>query len=295
MLVFAVLPTNAVIHHAVSLVLYAGCILLMWKITRQMRLDRWSTFLAISSFFHPAFLWSVTWISQRNSVLALFLLLGAISATRVPAKLTWIALCSGAKTPYIFQNIVFSFQFLQRRHIVAAVIPLVLMLVFGVSGYLTYYVQSVGENTLAHPAVPLPVAVALRTAKLIEGIVYVFAPFPMFAIGGWWPIVALIAYVILWTVVFRSLRTSSFEDGGNAALAAIAATMTLPFVFASEVRVVGEAAVIAYLAIAAGGPVERFRKDRDSGDPDAQPRWSRSELRDLPFGRARRLGRGDSG
>jgi hypothetical protein len=248
MLVFALVPKHAVAQHAVSFASYLGCIVLMWYVCRRLALDGWSTFLALSSFFHPAFLWSVTWISQRNTVLAILFLLGAIAATRTPARLALIALCSATKAPYIFQNVVFAFQFARRGQFAASAFSLLCLFVFGLAGYLTYYDRSVGAGTLASPEIPVVLSFPLRAAKLVEGMLYVFAPVPMFAISSWGPVFALIVYVGLWLIVAQSLRP--FRPGVNGWIPAMALAMCVPFVFASEVRVVGEAAVLTFLAVA---------------------------------------------
>jgi hypothetical protein len=251
MLTFALLPEHAFVQHAASLLVYLGCLALMWHLCRTLRLERWPTFFALSSFFHPAFLWSVTWIAQRNSLLAILFLLAAIAVPRTPARLALIVLGSATKAPYFFQNMVFSYQFARRREFVAGAIPVLCMLVFGLAGYLTYYDRAAGEATLASAVIPGTVEAALRVGKLIEGMMYVVAPVPMFAVVSWGPILALIGYAALWSVLVRSCRPLRARFAAHGWIAAMALAMCVPFVFASEVRVTGEAAVLTFLAIAA--------------------------------------------
>jgi hypothetical protein len=251
MLTFALLPAHAFVQHAASLLVYLGCIALMWHVCRALRLERWPTFFALSAFFHPAFLWSVTWIAQRNSVLAILFLLAAVAVPRTPARLALIVLGSATKAPYFFQNLVFSYQFARRRQWVAGAIPVLCMLVFGLAGYLTYYDRAAAEATLASAAVPGTVEAALRVGKLVEGMVYVFAPVPMFAGVSWGPALALLGYAALWFVVARSCRPVRSRLAAHGWIAAMALSMCVPFFFASEVRVTGEAAVLAFLAVAA--------------------------------------------
>ena len=254
MLTFAALPRQAFVQHATSFVIYAVCIWLMWRLCRRMQLSQWSTFTALSSFFHPAFLWSVTWIAVRSDLLVIAFLLMAVLATRTPVKLAMMALCSAAKVPYLFQNVVFSFQFARRGELLASGTSLLLILIFGVPGYVLHYVTAheatAQSATLDNASIGLAIAVPLRLAKLLEGILYVFAPVPMFAAVSWGPIVALCAYGALWYVVARSLRPSGAVSATNRWIPAMALTMCLPFVFASDVRVTGEATVLAFLAIA---------------------------------------------
>ena len=248
MLLFALLPTHAFAHHALSLGIYIGCVCLVWRLCRQMGLEPWSRFLALSSLFHPAFLWSVTWISQRNSLLVILFLLAAIAATGTSSRLALIALGSASKAPYLFQDAVFSLQFARRGQRAAAAVCLLCMFVFGLAGYLTYYDRAAAANTLASPETSAAVSIPLRLAKLIEGITYIFAPIPMFAIAAWTPVLALIAYAALWVVVARAVRPARWA--ASPWIPAMALMMCLPFVFASEVRVVGEGAVLVFLALA---------------------------------------------
>lgn len=260
-LTFVLLPNQALVQHAANLLLYLGCIWLMWCLCRRMKLGQWPTFLALSSFFHPAFLWSVTWIAQRADLLVIFFLLLAVGTTRPAVKLVWIALCSAAKTPFILQNIVFSLQFARRRALMASVIPLLLILIFGFAGYATYYADTVREgNNLASASIGMAIAAPLRLAKLLEGIFYVFAPIPMFAVAPWGPVVALFAYAVFWFLVTRSLRPFRAVSTIDGWIPLMAMTMCVPFVFSSEVRVTGMAAVLTFLAIASAAHWQRPAK-----------------------------------
>lgn len=116
MLPFALLPDRARVHHAVNLVIYLACLVLMWRLCRRLSFDAWSTFLALSAFFHPAFLWSATWIAQRNDLLVIAFVLAAMAATGTAARLACIAVASGAHTPFLFQNIVFAGEFANAKN-----------------------------------------------------------------------------------------------------------------------------------------------------------------------------------
>ena len=74
-----------------------------------------------------------------------------------------------------------------------------------------------------------------------------FAPIPMFAIAIWAPPLALIGYAACWIAIARSLQPIRRDDLW---VPAMALAMYIPFVFASEVRVTGEAAVMTFLAVA---------------------------------------------
>ncbi len=247
MLSFALLPKHPAVHHAVSLLMYVACIGIMWLVCRRLAPGAWSAFLALSSFFHPAFLWGVTWIAQRSTLFVIFFVLAAIAATRTPARLAMIVTGSAMRTPYIFQNLVFSFQLLRRRQFAASVIPFVCLLAFGFTGYVTYYDRATGIDTLANSSIPIAVSLPLRIVKLLEGVFYVFAPIPMFAIAIWAPPLALIGYAACWIAIARSLQPIRRDDLW---VPAMALAMYIPFVFASEVRVTGEAAVMTFLAVA---------------------------------------------
>ena len=247
MLAFALLPTQATVHHAVSLIVYIACIVVMWRVCQRLAQGPWSAFLALSAFFHPAFLWGVTWIAQRTTLFVIFFVLAAIATTTTPARLTMIVTGSAVRTPYIFQNLVFSCQFLRERRFVAAIIPAICLLTFGFAGYVTYYDRATNLDTLANPSIPFAVSLALRIVKLLEGVLYVFAPIPMFAFSTWGPVLALMGYAACWVVIARSRRSIPKDARW---VPAMAAAMCIPFVFASEVRVTGEAAVMTFLGVA---------------------------------------------
>ena len=283
MLSFALLPKHPVVHHAVSLLMYLACIGVMWLVCRRLAPGPWSAFLALSSFFHPAFLWGVTWIAQRSTLLVIFFVLAAIAATRTPARLAMIVTGSAARTPYIFQNLVFSFQLLRRRQFAASVIPFLCLLAFGFAGYVTYYDRATGIDTLANPSIPIAVSLPLRIMKLLEGVFYVFAPIPMFAVAIWAPVLALVGYAACWIVIARSLQPIRRDDLW---VPAMALAMCIPFVFASEVRVTGEAAVMTFLAVACAtsAGVAAVCKNRSCGYSGAEPHWNCAELRTVCIG-----------
>jgi hypothetical protein len=58
-------------------------------------------------------------------------------------------------------------------------------LLFGISGYLTYYRFGTTQDTLAASSVGLLIALPARALKLLEGAFYVFMPIPMFAVNSW--------------------------------------------------------------------------------------------------------------
>lgn len=257
MLPFAVLPDRALVHHALSLALYLACLVLMWRLCRRLAFGAWSTLLALSAFFHPAFLWSATWIAQRNDLLVIAFVLAAMLATGTAARLTYLGIASGAKTPYLLQNIVFAGEFARRRQWMASAIAVLWLTVFAAAGYLTHYARGVEGNTLADPSIPLATSMPLRAAKLLEGTVHVFAPFPMFAANWWGPIAAFAVYAALWLVIAGSLDRARLRSSSTGWLLALALSMCVPFVFASEVRVTAEAVVFVWLAAASAAQWSR--------------------------------------
>lgn len=250
-LTFALLPSDAFVQHACNLVLYVACLWAMWRLCRRMRLAPWPTLLALSSLFHPAFLWSVTWIAQRSDLLVILALLLALSTARTPLRLLWIVLGSGAKTPFIVQNLVFGLHFARRRALAASVISLLSVPVFLFAGYTTYYAAAVREGHIPTVTeVGAGLAAPIGLAKVLEGVFFIFAPVPMFTVAPWGPIVAVIPYAACWYLVARTVpRPQALWT--DAWIPAIAVALCVPFIFASEVRVTGIAAVPAFLTIAA--------------------------------------------
>ncbi|HEY5617750.1 MAG TPA: hypothetical protein VIK60_07375 [Vicinamibacterales bacterium] len=157
-LTFVLLPAQAHLQHVVSLLVYLLCLWLMWRVCQRLDLAPWPTFLALSSFFHPAFLWNVTWIAHRYDLLVIAFLLLAILETRVPVKVALIGLGSGAKPPLFFQNLVFAYQFARGRRRVASAVTLLWMVVFGVGIYVTRYTE---ESAVADSLYSLPSIVSI--------------------------------------------------------------------------------------------------------------------------------------
>ena len=126
---------------------------------------------------------------------------------------------------------------------------MLLIFIFGFAGYVTYYDAVIRMGgTLA--SVPIAISLPLRFLKLLEGVFYIFAPAPIFAIVPSGPVVALFVYAVLWFVVSRSLHPFHAVSTTHGWIPAIAMTMCLPFAFASAVRVTDEATVLLFLAIA---------------------------------------------
>ena len=230
--------------------MYLACLWLMWRLCQRLELTSRQTFFALSAFFHPAFLWNVTWIAHRYDLLVIAFVLLAVLESRVPFKLALIALGSGAKPPLFFQNVVFAYQFTREGRRLAAAIALLWLIVFGAGIYLTRYTE---ESAFFDSLYTLPAAVSipLRILKLIEGILYVFAPIPMFAVTTWAPFAVLGVYVVLWAIVLRSVTRRTISGlRSNAWVPAMAIAMCVPFLFASEVRTTGAAAVLTFLSVA---------------------------------------------
>lgn len=248
---FVVLPKDAFVQHACNVLLYFACLWALWRLCRRLQLTPWATLLALSSLFHPAFLWSVTWIAQRSDLLVILSLILALSTARPSLKLLWILLGSAAKTPFVIQNLVFALQFVRRRALVASLISLLSVPVFAFAGYTTYYATAVREGDA--PIVTLVEAgpaVLIGFAKMLEGVFLVFAPVPMFAVAPWGPVVAAIPYAAFWYLVVRSIPRPQalWADGW---IPAITIALCIPFILASEVRVTAIATVPAFLTIAA--------------------------------------------
>jgi hypothetical protein len=75
----------------------------------------------------------------------------------------------------------------------------------------------------------------------------------MFAMTPWAWLAVLPVYAVCWLLLLRSLAISGRTAlRSNFWIAAIAIAMSIPFLFASDVRLTGAAAVMTYLAIAAG-------------------------------------------
>ena len=155
--------------------------------------------------------------------------------------------------------------------------PVLCLLAFGFAGYMTYYDRATGIDTLANPSIPIAVSLPLRIIKLFEGVFYVFAPIPMFAVASWGPALALMGYAACWIVIARSLQPIRRDDLW---VPAMAVAMCIPFMFASEVRVTGEAAVddISGRRMRHLARVAALQKNRGCGYPHAESHRDCTEL-----------------
>lgn len=96
---------------------------------------------------------------------------------------------------------------------------------------------------------------------MLEGVLYVFAPVPMFASTWSAMAIAAIVYVTAWIVLLRPVKISYAMAAlrANPTVPALAAAMSVPFLYASEVRITGAAAVMAFLWIAGVVRADRAR------------------------------------
>lgn len=248
LLTIVLLPANAFAQHALNYSLYIACILVLARICRHRGLGSWPSFLAMTSVFHPAFLWSVTWISQRSDLIMLLFLLLALSTERTWIRTSCVVLSAASRTPFVFQSAVFGFDYLKRRKVLAAVVCAGALVGFLLAGYFTYYASSKSGDNLSSFDVSLLISGIARGAKLLEGAVYVLAPIPMFASNQWLPFVALAVYGACWSVIMCCRWTALGREAGFLGL--IALSVVIPFAFSSEVRVAGPAAVMMFMVIA---------------------------------------------
>ena len=247
-LTIVALPKNALAHRALSYALYVACLALALYVARRYRLSPWAAVLALAAFSHPAFLWSVTWIAQRNDLLLLIFLLLALAARSAVGTTSAVVLSTAAKSPYVFHGLVFAARFVRERRLAAAAVCIAAVAGFTAAGYVTYYQISTHHETLASPGIPLVVAALARLAKIAEGTFFVFAPIPAFAANIWLPILAALLYAGAWFVVLRTVRRSRLKAAsflGGVALATI-----FPFAFASDLRIAAPASVVIYLTAA---------------------------------------------
>lgn len=119
---YALVPVSPFAQHGLSLVLYAviGCLLV--RLLSLLRASLPATIFMFGFLIHPAAIYSVTWIAQRNDLLVIMFSLLAYTnyCVRTPDTpphriLVWQVLASASKTPFIFHNLVYVVRFLKEK------------------------------------------------------------------------------------------------------------------------------------------------------------------------------------
>ena len=243
-------------HHLVNYALMLLGVVLACRLVERHSLP-FGSLVVLVVFMHPSFVYPITWISQRNDLLLIdFLLLTLLNIER-SRGLVYLLLSDLSKMPFVLQNLWYAtYQWRVLRKRLFANIAILVLPPIIINAYLFY----AGYSTTATSAlvyldvqtIPGLATLALaRLAKLLEGWFLVFIPFPgYFGVGA--PglmILVVTCYATAWTIIgYQLLRCGGLRRGPFRFLV-LGAFMSLPFIFNSDMRILGPAIPFIYFGV----------------------------------------------
>jgi len=245
-------PVNAVAnsalaHRAINLALFLGIVTL----TVRRLGSGWTPALATAVVFsHPAFAYPVTWFSQRSDLILMLTLAWYSTAQSNGLRITMLTLSTLARSPFVFQ-VLLSLRPASRRS-AGFLVPIAFgIVVLAVSWWFTFRPVSGQEGATLFARLDasfggLVLGLAGRAVKIVEGLIYVFVPFPA-VWGHWyvWPVTS--TYAFLWGALFYlTIRARALRINRDLALGL---TLAIPFAVNSELRVVAPAALFLSVGI----------------------------------------------
>jgi hypothetical protein len=241
----------------------------------KMKLPLSSCLFLAAALSHPSFIWPITWIAQRcDLLLILFTGLCLITFANRWSVIALI-LASGAKTPFVFQNLFFAWKYFRSGRHFSGAVAVFLVPLFIYAGYVTYYAKNwaypVKHGLYAvgrHDVLFALIAVAVRGVKALEGIFYTFVPLGAFAVSS--AHVAIVGCILLtaWSSILYEVVRSCRYNGGITLksalfdhpwvdLIAIGLLMSLGYGFGTGLRIYAPGVIFFFLAIAATAPVTK--------------------------------------
>jgi hypothetical protein len=246
---YAVLPADPFVHRILNMILIVSIIIVIWRIILDRKLGVLSAILFFASVTHPSFVWSVTWIAQRNDLLVIvFSLLGLLYWDCQRNNIIFQFLASASKTPFVLHDLVYAYFFYMKSRRISAICLVAIAVQFIIAGYLTYYqvnnqyYERNYWNYVGQMFAPL-----IKVFKIVEGFAYVIAPFPAYATGPGALVLSAFGYVLAWACILDFNRFGAVwreEIGRVTGLSFLALLASL--VFASTLRVVAPVVVFWY-------------------------------------------------
>lgn len=243
-------------HHLVNYALMLWGVFLACKVAERYAVPL-GPLVVLGIFLHPTFVYPTTWISQRNDFLLIdFLFLTLLHLDRARG-FVYLLLSDLSKMPFVFQNLWYAFRQWRSggNRLLAAASLLVLPPII-LNGYLFYAGYSVeATSALAYLDIGgfqgFVAAWLARLAKVAEAWFLTLAPFPGYFKVGPLALSAAVAalYLILWGVVFRRILLDGQYRRGPYDLLVIGVLMSMPFVFNSDMRILGPAIPFFFFGI----------------------------------------------
>lgn len=239
----------------------------------KMKLPLASCFYLTAALSHPSFIWPITWIAQRNDLLLILFTGLCLITFENRWSIISLVVASGAKTPFVFQNVFFAWKYFRGGRHISGTIAVLSIFVFIYAGYVTYYAKNLA-NPIKHGLYAVDrhdllfalIAAAIRGIKALEGIFYIFVPLGAFAVSMTHVAIAACILLIAWSFIFyetaRSFRDNAsitcksalFEDHPSVDLLAIGLLMAVGYGFGTGLRIYAPGVIFVFLAIAAKAP-----------------------------------------
>jgi hypothetical protein len=246
-----------------NLLLFLALVVSATAILRRRRFPPVALLFLIAALCHPSFLWAVTWIAHRSDLLLLLFSCLAILWLESPWSGLFLFLAAGSKSPFLFQNLAFSWVYLRERRYALAALAAALIPIFIYFGYVTYYATAVavGEHGLflldPESESYLATIVLFRSIKILEGLFYTFFPVGAYALSAlhlllFSAILFACWGLILYDIARSGLRIRELLRNQNFALmASIGLLLSIPYAFSSGLRIYVPATLFLYLAVGA--------------------------------------------
>ena len=213
--------------------------------------------LVCAIFLHPTFIFPTTYISQHFDFwLIIFTLLIVLNFEKRRGIL-YVLLSNLAKSPFIFQNIWYSYQKWQqpngKKWALIALIPIPLILGHNLIFWLG--VETASTSPMANLTVTGITgdlfALGVRLIKVLEGIFLIHVPLAgfydaatrltLFVVGS--------LYLFIWSYLWLSIIRSKNDKRHGMSILCLAALMSIPFAINSDPRVLGPALPFFYLGV----------------------------------------------
>jgi hypothetical protein len=246
-----ILSDSAIFQRAINLLLFNLCV---WFCFRIMCDSALAPLIVLSTFLHPAMVFSVTWISQRNDlILLIFVLLLFLNRDKKRSYL-YMLLSDFSKSPFVFQNLFVVYRDLRTdRKYFAAFSAILIMIVILIIGFLTTYQESLASNLGLsrleyHSIGSMMVTFVARCIKILEGIIYVLVPFSAFyrthLFGG-----AIIFYIVIWSLFIGNFIMHKPFSKNIRSLLIFGILMAVPLSVGSGLRVILPLVPFIYIPI----------------------------------------------
>lgn len=256
----SLISDSAFAHRLTALLLLNVVVYFSYRLIRGNAL--WPLIL-LAIFFHPAFLYPISWISQRNDLLLILFVALTLVYVSQRRGLLFLAVSDLCKGPFVFHNLPYAYLAWRQRSswgsgfawtAAAGALLLMVGVLYGI--YLNYYVLNVQADTVHglynlsdRGAAAWAFVLVSRGLKLVEGLFLAFVPFPAFYDTPFLP-PALAVYVLAWgALAYAAWRPGLEIAERSIRLLVLTFFMAIPLAFGTGVRVISPALIFLFLGL----------------------------------------------